>query len=252
MITKWLKSRRFPIRPHVFFILLIPAFLSCPVSTLAQAQPQRGLEAKKVLVLQSLTTSAPLYTDTNAGLVPTLESGGVPRANQFFESLDLGRNPGSEHRRLLVELMRVKYGHRKPDMIVTIYPEALDFVLKDARDVFTNIPILALYLPFGFELPRTDRRIIGHTASPDIAGTFEIALKLVPGAKRVYVVGGAHPVDRAREDRARRLLKKWEGRLDFRYLSAMPFEDILATLSHAPRDTIVVLLIFSQDIAGKD
>ena len=76
-------------------------------------------------------------------------------------------------------------------------------------------------------------------------------MKLVPEAKRVYVVSGAHELDRGFAKLARRALKKWEGRLDFRDVSNIPFEDILATLSDAPSDTIVLLLIFSLDIAGK-
>ena len=69
---------------------------------------------------------------------------------------------------------------------------------------FPDVPILALYLPQDFRLPKTDRRIIGHFPTFDITGTLEIALKLVPGAKRVYVVSGAHEVDRRVEDQARR------------------------------------------------
>ena len=92
--------------------------------------------------------------------------------------------------------MRVRYGHRKIDMIITMYPEALEFVLKDCRDILPDVPIIALYMPQGFKLPETDRRIIGHAPAVDIIGTLEIALKLVPGAKRVYIVSGAHEVDR--------------------------------------------------------
>ena len=155
--------------------------------------------------------NAPVFLETDKGLSNTLQSGGISSLNQFFESLDLRRNPGPEHRKLLVEQMRMRYGHRKLDMIITMYPEALEFVLKDCRDILPDVPILALYLPQGFELPRTDRRIIGHSPDTDIIGTLEIALKLVPGAKRVYVVSGAHEVDRRIEDQARRDLQEMGG-----------------------------------------
>ncbi len=82
--------------------------------------------------------------------------------NQFFEYLDLARNPGPEHRQHLVELMRMRYGHRKIDVIVTIYAEAFRFVLNEGRTIFPDAPILALYMPVGFELPKTERRIIRH------------------------------------------------------------------------------------------
>jgi PAS domain S-box-containing protein len=217
----------------------------------AQGQPQTDLRKKNILVLHSHEANAPVFLGTDRGLLKTLESGGIPRLNQIYESLELRRYPFPEHRRLLVEQMRLRYSQRKIDMIVTMYPEALEFVLKDCWDIFPDVPILALHLPHSFELPKTDRRIIGHSVSFDIIDTFEIARKLVPGAKRVYVVSGAHQVDRMVESQVQRDLKKWETQLEFHYLSRMHFEDILGILSNSPPDTIVLQLIFSQDVAGK-
>jgi PAS domain S-box-containing protein len=234
------------------FLFFIP--LICELYTgqaYAQVQPQTASEPENILILHSHEASAPVFITTDKGLLTTLESGGIPRLNQSFKSLDLRQNPGPEYRRLLVEEMRVRYSQRKPDMIITMFPEALEFVLKDCRDIFPDIPILALYLPQGFALPKADRRIIGHSASIDIIGTFEIALRVVSGAKRVYVVSGTHEVDRKYEDQARRDFKKWESRLEFRYLSGMPFEDMLTALSSAPRDTIILLLTHSKDTAGR-
>ena len=197
-----------------FFILLIYA----PSTGFVYAQPQSDPDAKNVLVLHSFETKAPVFAGTDRGLSEILSDGGILIQNQFFISLDLRRNPGPEYRRLLVEEMRMMSNHRKFDIIVTMYPEALEFVLQDCPNVFADVPILAMYLPSGFVLPKTDRLIIEHSALRDITGTFEIALKLVPGAKHVYVVSGAHQMDRAVEAQARRDLRKWEGRLEFQYL----------------------------------
>jgi PAS domain S-box-containing protein len=218
---------------------------------IAQTQPKVDLSGKNILVMHAFEGNIPVFLGTDKGLANTLESVGVFSLNQYFESLDLRRNPGSEHRKLVVEQMRVRYGHRRLDMIITMYPEALEFVLNDCRDFLPDVPILALYLPLGIELPKTDRRIIGHSASPDVIGTLEIALKLVPNAKHVYVVCGAHPVDKRVEDQARSGLKKWEDRLEFHYLSRMPFEDMLDTVFRMPPGSIVLVLPFSQDVVGK-
>jgi hypothetical protein len=177
MITKSLTGRRFPVRPHVFFILLICGFISCPASTHAQAQPQNPLRGKNVLVIHSLEASAPVFVETDKGLLNTLESGGIPRVNQFFETLDLTRNPDPENRSLLVEQMRVRYSHRKPDMIITMYPEAVEFALEDCRDIFPDVPILALYLPEGFELPKTNRRIMEKLSAESVADLVRLAEK---------------------------------------------------------------------------
>ena len=229
------------------FALLLFIFGLCSSSF-----AQLDLTTKKVLILHSYEVNTPVFMRTDSGLSAELQSGGIPSLSQFYESLDLRRNPGPEHRSMLVEQMRMRYGHRKPDLIVTMYPEALDFVLNDCRNVLPDVPILAIILPVGFELPTSDRRIIAHFARLDIAGTLGIAMKLVPHAKRVYVVGGDHEVDRSVEAQARHDLKKWENRLEFVYLNRIPFEEILATVSSAPPDSVILSLAFSRDVTGKN
>jgi PAS domain S-box-containing protein len=225
--------------------------VTAPISEVREAPSKGNLASKKVLILNSYESNAPVFLETDKGVLDTLRSGGIPNLNQFFESLDLRRNPGPGHRRLLVEQMRMRYGHRKPDMIITIYPEALEFVMNDCRDIFRDVPIIALYLPKSFDQKETARPIIRHFPTLDVAGTLEIAVKLVPGAKRVYVVGGTHEVDRRVENQARRDWKKWEGQLEFLYLSHLPLEEILAAVSNASPGSIILALAFSQDVTGR-
>ena len=235
--------------PSFFFLML--ACPSCAGMAHAQTQPQATLEAKNILVLHAHEAQAPVFLNTDKGLSTTLQAGGVPLRNQFFESLDLRRNPGTEHREALLRQMRARYGHRKIDMIITLFPEALDFVLHEGRTLFPKEPILALYLPPGFVPPSTECCIIQHTVSLDMLGTLEIALKLVPTAKRAYVVSGTLELDRGYDAQARRDFKKWESRLDFHYLSGMPFEEILAMVSKAPPGTIILHLVYAQSVTGK-
>ena len=236
---------------HLLFWFTLLVFDSGVGMAHARTQPQTELAARNILVLHAYEGRAPVFLETDKGVSDTLQSGGISSLNQFFESLELRRNPGPEHRRLLVEQMRTRYGHRKLDVIITVYPEALEFVLKDCRDILPDVPILALHLPQGFELPRTDRLIIGHAPAVDIPGTLEIALKLVPGAKRVYVVSGTHEVDKRIEDQARGIFKKWEGRLEFLYLSHLPFEEMLATVPSVPPGSIILALPVSRDGTGE-
>jgi len=85
MIQKWFKGGRFPIRPHIFFILLICGLLSCPVPTHAQAQPQNPLSEKNVLILHSHEANAPVFIGTDKGLLTTLESGGHTQTEPGFQ-----------------------------------------------------------------------------------------------------------------------------------------------------------------------
>jgi PAS domain S-box-containing protein len=232
------------------FILIICELCSGPAY--AQVPPQSLLEGKIVLVLHAFESNIPIFELTDRGLRTTLDAGGVGIRNQFFEYLDLARNPGPEYRKHLAELMRLRYGQRKIDVIITLYLAALQFALDEGETIFPEIPIIALYLPPGFEPQKAGRRIIRQTIELDMLGTLESALGLVSGAKHVYVVSGALDVDRKYEDQARRSFKKWEKQLEFRYLSDMPLEEILDTVSAAPPGTIVLLMGFGADVTGKN
>lgn len=216
----------------------------------AQSRPETESSEKTILVLHAYEGNAPVFWETDKGLSDTLLSGGVSSLNLFFESLELRRHPSPEHLRLLVEQMRIHYGQRKLDMIITMYPEALRFVLDDARDILPGVPVLALYLPQNFKLPQVDRRIIGHAPTLDLAGTIKIAQKLVPGLTRVYVVSGTHAVDRGFEEELRNISKNWEGQLEFLYLSHLPFEQMLAVVAGVPPGSVILVLPLSEDISG--
>jgi PAS domain S-box-containing protein len=234
----------------LFFIGLV-AYGPCAGLAHSQTPFQNPLENKNILILNAFESNIPAFQKTNQGLTAVLQTGGIGIRNQFYEHLELVRNPGHDNKKQLLELMRRRYSERQIDFIITIFPESLKFLLDEGRAIFPDVPILALFLPQGFDLPETDRRIIRHLIIPDLTRTLENALKLVPMAKRVYVVGGTHSLDRWLESLARKDFKKWEGRLKFHYLSDLPLDQILTTVSAAPSDSIVFITVFSQDVTGK-
>lgn len=235
-----------------FFVLIAALGIVGAVPSLADpgAAPAADLSRKNVLVLHGLESNAPIFELTDRGIRRVLESAGVGTRNQFFEYLDLVRNPGHEHRILMTEFLQKRYGQRKIDLVITLYPEALLFAVNDGHTIFPGAPIVALYLPVGFEVPLAGVPVVPHFVMPDISGTLESALKLVPAAKRVYVVSGTHSLDRWLERLARQDIKKREHRLEFRYLSHLSMKEILSTVAEAPAHSIVMILSFQEDVTG--
>jgi PAS domain S-box-containing protein len=208
------------------------------------------LSQKNVLILHGVESNAPIFELTDRGIKRVLETRGVGIRNQFFEYLDLMRNPGPEHRNLMTQLMRQRYGHRKIDLVITLFPEALLFALNEGCTIFPGAPMVALYLTEGVELPQGSCPVIQQIVLPDIRGTLEAALKLVPDAKLVYVVSGVHALDKWLENRTQQDLKQWEPLLEFRYLSDLSLDSILATVAEAPANSIVLVTAFSKDVTG--
>ena len=56
------------------------------------------------------------------------------------------------------ELLRLRYGQRRIDLIITLYPEGLNFLLGEGQEIFPDAPVLALFLPQGVELRETGRK----------------------------------------------------------------------------------------------
>jgi len=91
--------------------------------------------------------------------------------SQFFEYLDLARNPGPEYRERLVDFdCACAMNTAKIDLVITLYPKPCYSQLR-RQDHFPLAPIVALYLPLGFEQPQTDRRIIRQFVTPEMTGT---------------------------------------------------------------------------------
>ncbi len=246
-----MRRQRIRIAALCAFSLLLVESAALPCPSDAQRQPQSDLREKGVLVLHAFESNVPIFELTDRGLRAALHAGGVGSRNQFFEYLDLARNPGPEHKERMADLMRLRYGHPKIDAIITVFAEAFRFLLEEGRTIFPDVPIVALWMPVGFEPPKVGRRVILHAPKADMAGTLGSALRLLPGAKRVYIVGGVHETDRAAEDQARREFKKWEDLLDSRYLNRMPLDEILTTVSTAPTGTIVLMIPLAMDVTGR-
>jgi PAS domain S-box-containing protein len=236
---------------YPLYIFIWLAWGPCAGITSAQDHPEKTLYDHHILILNGYEFNTPSSHRFNQGFSAVLQSSGAGTINQHYDSLGLGHNSGLEYRKLKMQAVSLRHRKCKIDLIITLHTEGFKFLLDMGPSFFPAAPVIALMLPQGFKLPETDRRIIPHIIIPDLNGTLEIGLKLVPKADRVYVVNGTHPMDRWLEKIARRDFKKREGRLDFYYLSDLPLEKILATVSTAPASSIVYLTTFSQDAAGE-
>lgn len=106
----------------IFFLTLLfacapPAGLAQAAQAAAPAMPAADLSLKNVLVLNALESNVPLSEATSRGIRKMLDPRGVGIRNQFFENLDLVRNPGAEHRILMADFMRQRYRDRRIDLV---------------------------------------------------------------------------------------------------------------------------------------
>jgi signal transduction histidine kinase len=92
--------------------------------------------------------------------------------------------------------------------------------------------------------------VYGVLVKRDFAPTLELALRLHPTTEDVVVVSGTSEFDTQLLAEAQKEFRSYENRVSFTYLSELPLEQLLTTLSRLrPRD-IVLFVTFFQDGTG--
>ena len=96
---------------HLFNIILVSYG---PMVNLASSQYQfeNPLQHKNVLALHAHESMASIFEKADRALSAALESGGIAHRRQFYEFLDLRRNPGIEHRKHVAEILRLRCARR--------------------------------------------------------------------------------------------------------------------------------------------
>ena len=80
----------------------------------------------------------------------------------------------------------------------------------------------------------------------DWPGTLALAQRLQPNAKTLVIISGASDLDRRREQEMMRALQPFLQKYDIRYLTGLPYDELLKQVSRLPRNSIVFLGAFSR------
>ena len=107
--------------------------------------------------------------------------------------------PGYES--LVADFYRSKYAGRTPDLIVAVMEPPLDFLLRHADTVFPGVPIVFASIDAATIKDKTlPANVTGVLLKRTYSPTLEVALRLQPETRNVFVVGGASTFDRLPAD----------------------------------------------------
>ena len=207
---------------------------------------------RHVVLLFDERVELPGLTRLEEEFVRTLRSNSTEPIEVYREAMDLSRFGSDSYKTLLRDFLRAKYANKKIDVAVAVMAPAFDFLSTYGDLVFPGASIVFCGL---------DRTQLGIRSLPsntfgvlvvrEFAPTLELALRLHPTTERVVIVSGTSEFDVRLLAQAREELRSFENRVPFTYLSELPLEQLLATLSRLPRRTIVLFVSFFQDGIGQ-
>lgn len=234
----------------VFFAVLLLVFF-LPVSA-AQA-----LETKKVLVLSSEYGNNPAHDMFAQGIQGIFQSCTHLKVQTYAEYLDVSRfGDSSAQARAIADFLRAKYSGKNIDVIITIFPYALDFMLAQRARLFPEVPLVAALLPQnmaeGLEGSPARQFLTGTILGDNISDVMDGALSLLPHTKRIALIAGTSPTDRQGERGYRLAFKPYAKKMELVDLTKLSMKDTLARVASLPPDTFVVYSSMLRDGTGRD
>jgi len=205
-----------------------------------------------VVIYPDESDGAPGTILVNRALRSTFAGEAPWRVDVRNEYVSTSRSSDSDFMQAQVSLLRWKYAGRKVDLVVAGLSSGLDFTLRYREELFPGVPVVFVAVDHReVQARHLPPDVIGVPIRMDLDGTLDLALRLHPDARRVFVVAGNSPFDRKWADEARRVFRPREGRLEFVSLTGLPMDDLLARVAALPEQSLIYYLHIYQDGFGR-
>ncbi|MGA8891007.1 MAG: sensor histidine kinase [Anaeromyxobacteraceae bacterium] len=214
----------------------------------AIALPATALAApKSVLVISQSEPSWPSFQIEMAALRKALEA--VPEGVTYHVEHLAGpryERPGTQDRQR--EWIRTKYQGVHVDLILAAGSEAVRFLREDP-EAWPGVPVVFLEVVSGMEVISPTPGTTGLYLPFDPVGTVRLALRLVPGTRKVALIAGTTPRERAGCAMMGKQIRGVEG-IEVVDLCGRSMEELSRRVATLPPDAVILFLLLVQDAAG--
>jgi hypothetical protein len=132
-----------------------------------------------------------------------LESSAPGRVEYYSEYLDTNQFPGENQALILRDYLRRKFAGVAIDVVIALTNPPLDFLLKYRGELFPHTPIVFTTAAVAQASRTPEAGTTGIVTANTFRETVDLALKLHPGTKQLFVISGTLNHDKSRESAAR-------------------------------------------------
>ena len=217
-------------------------------ATIASGQ---AAQKRNVLIITEVGLSHSLISSTIQQIAGGVQDTPDRHVEFYTESLDLMSFPSRPSRKETRDWLDKKYGQYKLDVVVAVGPQVVDFLSNYTQSLFLEVPIVICGTTAGqLGNPRLDSRFTGTWMKLEPERTLEVALRLFPNTRHVFVVGGSSDFDKVAMSLTKVALRSFNTKAEILYLTEMEMGRLLKELQDLPDHSIVLYTSFFQDSAG--
>ncbi len=228
----------------VLFAMLTTGLQSQPLA----AEPAK--EVRRILILYEAGIQWPAIALINEAIGESVQ-GSKYRIEIYREYMESLLFPDEADQKELRDFYLRRYQNHRPDLIITVGSSPLGFIAKERDKHFAGIPVI-FCLANGLEDEFKHKPgFTGVTMGIEAAATLKAALRLVPGTRHVFVVGGGVAAyDRQTVQRVKRQLEDYNGHPDITYITDFVVPELLKRLGRLPPASIVLFTTLGRDGNG--
>jgi signal transduction histidine kinase len=217
----------------------------------SRAQPfvydSRDDGQKRVLVIHQLRPDSPLSASMEDVYRAVFRRELGTHLDYYSEFMDTLRFAQPDYQAAFATYLRVRYAGYHFDVIITPTTAALNFVRDTLGDVFAGVPVV-FGSGIGVERPPHSTGVASVLAFGD---TLDLALRLQPDVRHVFIVSGTADIDRAYAAAVQSQLQRFDGRVSLTSLAGLPMKDLEQRLAHLPPESAVYYVAISRDGAAE-
>ncbi len=185
---------------------------------------------RTVLTIHFGSEDFPGSSAIDGAIREALQSRADAPVNYYAEYLESEAFPSEPATLAMRDYIRRKFDGRRIDVVIADATPALQFVIRFREELFARVPIVfvAGRMPEGIA-QHTAAEITGLLSEPALEETLDLALRLHPSVKRVFVVAQATTVE-GYESRIRAALGGFSQRVVLTFVSEPSVARLLATV----------------------
>lgn len=146
-------------------------------------------DQKNILLLHSYNEGLEWTSEQNSGIIET-----IAKSNDncviYVEYMDWKNYPAIQNTESLYEHLKYKYKNKRLDLLITTDDAALNFALKNRKDIFSNAPIVfsGVNQEVVSQLEGKYDNLTGVIEEIDPTDTIKAAININPAIENVYVI----------------------------------------------------------------
>ncbi len=230
---------------------LVPLLLFVAILLFTGGRGPAAEQRPAVLVLHSYHMGLGWTDSITRGIESVLNNSPL-NPEIHYEHMDAKRVSDPAYFRNLYALYKHKYRNKTFDAIISSDDHAFRFLLKYHQELFPETPVVFCGINYFQDdmLAGVRSYFTGVVESLSIRGTIDVALRIQPDARYVFVVTDGSITGQANKNLLMEIIPDYKGRLEFIFFDSMEMTAVQDRVSRLPEHSFVLWLTFTTDPAG--